>query len=70
MPRRRPCVKQIAVPGWVVLGVKSAACALLLLLRCLGAYPLIARALTLTAAYYFTLSFLPWVSLLLLCAAG
>ena len=56
--------------GWALLGVKSAACALLLLLRCLGTHRLIARALTLTAAYYFTLSFLPWVSLLLLCSAG
>jgi len=56
--------------GWALLGAKSAACALLLLLRCLGTHRLIARALTLTAAYYFTLSFLPWVSLLLLCSAG
>ena len=56
--------------GWALLGVKSAACALLLLLRCLGTNRLIARALTLTAAYYFTLSFLPWMSLLLLCSAG
>ena len=56
--------------GWALLGVKSAACALLLLLYCLGTHPLIAGALTLTAAFYFTLSFLSWVSLLLLCAAG
>ena len=70
MPRRRPCVKQIAVPGWALLGVKSAACALLLLLYCLGTHPLIAGALTLTAAYYVALSFLPWVSVLLLCSAG
>src|SRR5205809_1325120 len=56
--------------GWALLGVKSAACVLLLLLYCLGTYPLIARALTLTAAYYVALSFLPWVSVLLLCAAG
>ena len=56
--------------GWALLGVKSAACALLLLLYCLGTHPLSAWALTLTAAYYFTLSFLPWVSVLLLCAAG
>jgi len=56
--------------GWALLGVKSAACALLLLLYCLGTRPFIARALTLTAAYYFTLSFLPWLSLLLLCSAG
>src|SRR5947207_811808 len=53
-----------------LLGAKSAACALLLLLYCLGTRPLIARALTLTAAYYFTFSFLPWMSLLLLCSAG
>ena len=56
--------------GWALLGAKSAACALLLLLRCLGTNRLIAQALTLTAAYYFTLSFLPWMSLLLLCSAG
>ena len=56
--------------GWALLGAKSAACALLLLLRCLGTNRLIARALTVTAAYYFTLSFLPWASLLLLCSAG
>ncbi len=56
--------------GWALLGVKSAACALLLLLYCLGTHPLSTWALTLTAAYYFTLSFLPWVSVLLLCAAG
>src|SRR5213593_2513169 len=56
--------------GWALLGVKSAACALLLLLYCLGTHPLSAWALTLTAAYYFTLSFLPWVSVLLLCSAG
>ena len=56
--------------GWALLGVKSAACALLLLLYCLGTHPLIAGALTLTAVYYFTLSFLPWVSVLLLCSAG
>ena len=56
--------------GWALLGVKSAACALLLLVYCLGTHPLIAGALTLTAAYYVALSFLPWVSVLLLCAAG
>ena len=56
--------------GWALLGVKSAACALLLLLYCLGTHPLIAGALTLTAVYYFTLSFLPWVSVLLLRSAG
>src|SRR2546426_1757179 len=56
--------------GWALLGVKSAACALLLLLYCLGTHPLSARALTLTAAYYLTFSFLPWVAVLLLCAAG
>src|SRR2546425_10305868 len=55
--------------GWALLGAKSAACALLLLLRCLGTHRLIARALTLTAAYYFTLSFLQWGSLLFLCSA-
>src|SRR6184192_2334220 len=33
-------------------------------------HPLIVGALTLTAAYYVTLSFLPWVSVLLLCSAG
>ena len=56
--------------GWALLSVKSAARALLLLVYCLGTHPLSARALTLTAAYYFTLSFVPWVSLLLLCAVG
>ena len=56
--------------GWALLGVKSAACALLLLVYCLGTHPLIAGALTLTAAYYVALSFLPWVSVLLLCSAG
>ena len=70
LPERRPCVKQIVVPGWALLDVKSAACALLLLVYCLGTPSLIAQALTLTAAYYLTLSFLPWVSLLLLCAVG
>ena len=55
--------------GWALLGVKSAACALLLLCY-LSTHPLITWVLTLTAAYYFTLSFLPWVSVLLLCAAG
>ena len=45
--------------GWALLGVKSAACALLLLLRYMGTHPLSARALTLTAACYLIFSFLP-----------
>jgi len=57
--------------GWALLGAKSAACAFLLLLRCLGTHPLfITRALSLIAACYFALSFVPWLSLLLLYAAG
>src|SRR5213592_4617419 len=53
--------------GWALLGAKSAACALLLLLRCLGPHPFTTRALSLTAACYFALSFVPWLSVLLHC---
>src|SRR5438034_11199751 len=69
-PEGNPLVHALMVhwgAGWALLGVKSAACALLLLVYCLGTHPLIARALTLTAAYYLTFSFLPWVSLFLGC---
>jgi len=51
--------------GWALLGAKSAACALLLLLRYLGPHPFTTRALGLTAACYFALSFVPWLSVLL-----
>ena len=56
--------------GWALLGAKAAACALLLLLRCLGASSFVTMALRLTAGCYFALSFVPWLSLLLLCLTG
>jgi hypothetical protein len=51
--------------GWGLFSVKSVACALLLLLHSLSTHPLTPRALSLTAAWYFAFSFLPWILLLL-----
>jgi hypothetical protein len=51
--------------GWGLFGVKSIACVLLVVLHSLCIHPLTPRALSLTAAWYFAFSFLPWVLLLL-----
>jgi hypothetical protein len=48
-----------------LFGVKSVACALLVLLHSLSSHPFTPRALSLTAAWYFAFSFLPWIALLL-----
>jgi len=39
-------------------------------LRCLGPHPFATRALSLTAACYFALSFIPWLSVLLHCVTS
>lgn len=51
--------------GWAVVSAKTASCGLLVLLQCLGDLFLSRVAMTFTAGLYFSLSFVPWVLVLL-----
>jgi hypothetical protein len=67
-PEGNPLVRAMIMQwgeGWALLGAKFIACVLLLLLRRLQTHPLIPQALTLTAAWYVSFSFLPWLVLLI-----
>jgi len=52
--------------GWAVVSSKIASCSLLMLLHSLGDLSMSRVAMTFTAGLYFSLSFVPWV-LVLLC---
>ena len=51
--------------GWAVVGAKIASCGLLVFLHSLGDLFMSRVAMTFTAGLYFSLSFVPWVLVLL-----
>jgi len=68
-PEGNPLVRTLIAEwglAFGLVGAKSTACGLLVSLRLLRAHPLIPHALMLTALWYATFSFLPWMSLFLL----